>query len=74
MIESALNRHRNSISIDNAIENKGSDTDERLHNLPDDVLREIAAQTSRLFENADDSVKYGPEWNKYFGKIDGKNF
>jgi hypothetical protein len=71
MIKSALNRNRNSISIDYAIENKGLDTNERLYNLVDDVLSEIAEQTSRLFENAYDSLKYGPEWIEYFGVIDG---
>jgi hypothetical protein len=35
------------------------------------VLREIAAQTSRLLKSAVDSLEYYPQWNEYFAEVDG---
>jgi hypothetical protein len=51
MINTALNRQKNSILLEYAIENFADEFCESLINKPEKVLQEIATQASKLFEH-----------------------
>jgi hypothetical protein len=70
MINSALNRNKNSISLDYAIENFGDESTETLHNKPQKVLQEVASQAAKLFEHNDAPFDINDEWAEFFAPVE----
>jgi hypothetical protein len=70
MINTALNRHKNSVSLDYAIENFGDESTETLHNKPEKVLQEVASQAAKLFEHNDAPLDINDEWAEFFAPVE----
>jgi hypothetical protein len=51
MINTALTRHRNSYSLDKAINIIGYENSETLNNEPEEIMQKVAGQSAKLLEH-----------------------
>jgi Reverse transcriptase (RNA-dependent DNA polymerase) len=61
---------KNSVSLDNAIENFGDESTEILHNKPEKVLQEVASQAAKLFEHNDAPLDINDEWAEFLAPVE----